>query len=143
MIEEEKHCNLTSDSKTFLVAPDRLSLYHLQKKHERLQQQQWEKKNQLTDSGIATRTLNQINNKELVSNTSENDISRSSSSTSNPYSDNGSITSSTLTPSSLASSSPNIVPWTSTTQQQNHSPLVLIASVYIVYNINITFLLIV
>ena len=110
MIDEEKSCNTSSDKTSFLLAQDRLSLYHLQKKHESLQQQQQKKEQKGTKlfDGESTSLMSfaQPNQAELISNSLEVDYSRCSSSTSSTfYSDNCSITSSTLTPSSTLSSS--------------------------------------
>ena len=107
MIDEEKSCNSLSDKTSFLLGQDRLSLYHLQKKHESLQQQQnREKKKRLheTEATASLMSFTQPNLAEVISNSSEVDYSRCSSSTSSTfYSDNCSITSSTLTPSSSLS----------------------------------------
>ena len=106
MIDEEKSFNLASDkTPSFLLAHDRFSLYHLQQKHESLQQKQQEreKKNHLLGSETPTTSRVRTTSEDVISNISELDYSRSSSSTSTFYSDNGSITSSTLTPSSIPS----------------------------------------
>ena len=104
MIDEEKGGNFTSDKTSLLLTQDRLSLYHLQKKHENLQQQQQrEKKNNLVDFEGISLSFSQANHTDVVSNNLEVDYTRSSSSTSTIYSDNCSITSSTLTPSSVSS----------------------------------------
>ena len=75
MIDEEKSCNTSSDKTSFLLAQDRLSLYHLQKKHESLQQQQQQqqqKKEQKTKlfDGEALMSFAQMNQAEVISNSS-------------------------------------------------------------------------
>ena len=85
MNAEKENYDRSSNSNTtsFVVSPDRLSLYHLQKKHERLQQQQFEQNNQITNPLLTNPKLFKVDNPELVSvTTPENDLSRSSSSNS-------------------------------------------------------------
>ena len=105
MIQEEENCNISSDeTMTSILTPDRFSLYHLQKKHESLQQkqQQKERKNKLLDIDFSSKDNNILS--DVASNVSDIDFNRSSSSTSSTFcSDNGSITSSTLTGSSVSS----------------------------------------
>ena len=127
MNAEKENYDRSSDSNTtsFVVSPDRLSLYHLQKKHERLQQQQFEQKNQITNPLLTNPKLFKTENPELVSvTTPENDHSRSSSSNSMSYADCGSITSSTLTQSSSSSNFSNSVSWNAI-MQSKHLPSVL------------------
>ena len=111
MIDDENSCNSSSDKTSFLLGQDRLSLYHLQKKHESLQQQQQqqqkrEQKTRLQETEVTSSlmSLPQMNQGEVISYSSEVDYSRCSSSTSSTFhSDSCSITSSTLTPSSSLS----------------------------------------
>ena len=105
MIQEEENCNISSDeTMTSILTPDRFSLYHLQKKHESLQQkqQQKERKNKLLDIDFSSKDNNILS--DVASNVSDIDFNRSSSSTSSTFcSDNGSISSSTLTGSCVSS----------------------------------------
>ena len=108
MIDEEKSCKTSSDKTSFLLGQDRLSLYHLQKKHESQQQQQKrEQKTRLSETEVTSlKSFSQMSQAEVISNSSEVDYSRCSSSTSSTfYSDNCSISSSTLTPSASSLSS--------------------------------------